>query len=265
MTPVTIVKLGGSAITNKTVECTPDLATIRSSVRQLSFFSKPLVLLHGAGSYGHPIVKRAQLHKGLRKKSQLRAIGETELYLDQLARIIQVALLRENMPFVPLRAMSFMTMKVGRVEGFFIEPVRRAIRIGLIPVIHGDLAFDSKKGVSVISADQLASRIGTEISGSRVLFGCDVDGVFKEYTKSSGPKETINVVDKNNARQVLTSLRKSAGKDVTGGMYGKVREALTLARRGRASFIFNLKKEGMLAEALAGNFESGTSFPPWTN
>jgi len=169
------------------------------------------------------------------------------------------------MPFVPLRAMSFMTMKVGRVEGFFIEPVRRAIRIGLIPVIHGDLAFDSKKGVSVISADQLASRIGTEISGSRVLFGCDVDGVFKEYTKSSGPRETINVVDKNNARQVLTSLRKSAGKDVTGGMYGKVREALTLARRGRASFIFNLKKEGMLAEALAGNFESGTSFPPWTN
>jgi isopentenyl phosphate kinase len=265
MTPVTIVKLGGSAITNKTAECTPDLACIRSSVRQLSLFNKPLVLLHGAGSYGHLIVNRAQLQEGLRRKSQLRALGETELCLDQLARIVQVSLFRENMRFVPLRAMSFLTMKAGRVEDLFIEPVRRAIKVGLIPVIHGDIAFDSKKGVSVISADQLASRIGTEFNGSRVLFGCDVDGVFKENTWSSGPRETINVVDRNNARQVLKSLRKSAEKDVTGGMYGKVREALTLARRGRASFIFNLKKKGMLAKALAGNLESGTSFPPWTS
>ncbi len=264
MIPLTIVKLGGSAITNKAVECTPDLATIQSSVHQLSFFDKPLVLLHGAGSYGHPIVKRAQLQEGLRKRSQLRAIGETELCLDQLARIIQVSLLRENMRFVPLGPISFLTLNVGRVEGFFIEPLRRAMKVGLIPVIHGDLAFDSKKGVSVISADQLASRIGMEFKGARVLFGCDVDGVFTEYAMSSGPRETINIVDKKNARQVLTSLRKSAGKDVTGGMYGKVREALALARRGRASFIFNLKKKGMLAKALAGNFESGTLFPPWT-
>ena len=265
MTRVTIVKLGGSAITNKTLDCTPDVGTIQSSIRQLSSYRAPLVLLHGAGSYGHPIVRRAHLHEGLRSKSQLRAIAETELFLDQLSRIIQVSLLRENRPFVPLKPMSFLTMRNGRIDNLFIEPLIRAIEVGMIPIIHGDLAFDSKRGVSVISADQLASRLGRELKAACVLFGCDVDGVFKDDPKSARQSERISIVDKNNARQILTRLRKDASRDVTGGIYGKVREALALSRKGHTCFIFNLRKKGLLTEALAGNFGSGTVFPPWTS
>ncbi len=171
MTQITILKLGGSAITDKTQDCTPDLSTIQSSIHQLSLFHKPLVLLHGAGSYGHPMVKRANLDDGLRRRSQLNVVGETELCLDQLTRIVQVSLLRQNVPFVPLRPMSFLTLRNGRIDDLFIEPLLRALRSGLIPVIHGDLAFDSSKGVSVISADRLASRLGIEFKGSRVFFG----------------------------------------------------------------------------------------------
>ncbi len=260
MTAITIVKLGGSAITKKTQECTPDLATIQSSVHQLSLFHKPLVLLHGAGSYGHPMVKRAHLNYGLRRKSQLKAVSETELSLDQLARIIQVSLLRQSVPFVPLRPMSFVTLRNGRIDDFFIEPILRALNAGLTPVIHGDLAFDSKKGISVISADRLASRLGTQFKGSRVLFGCNVDGVLNDAS-GSGARETIKVVDRNNSRQVLIMLRKTIGRDVSGGMYGKVMEALALAKAGRSSFIFNLRKKGVLSRVLAGDFQSGTSFP----
>ncbi len=260
MRAITILKLGGSAITKKTQECTPDLATIQSSIHQLSLFHKPLVLLHGAGSYGHPMVKRAHLNDGLRGKRQLKAVSETELCLDQLTRIIQVSLLRQNVPFAPLRPMSFVTLRNGRINDFFIEPILRALSAGLTPLIHGDLAFDSSKGISVISADRLASRLGSQFKGSRVLFGCNVDGVLKD-AMASGARETIRVVDSNNARQVLTTLRKTIGRDVSGGMYGKVMEALALAKVGRSSFIFNLRKKGVLSKVLAGDLQSGTFFP----
>jgi isopentenyl phosphate kinase len=264
MTAVTIVKLGGSAITDKSRECTPDISTINESAHQLAKYRKPLIILHGAGSYGHPIVAKAKLQEGFRERSQLRAIAETELCLGQLTRMVEVALLRRNMSFAPLRPMSFLTMKNGRIDELFIEPLNRALKIGLIPLIHGDLAFDSTRGVSVISADQLASHLGLALNGARVLFGCDVDGVFMDRPSPNKPR-LIKTVDRPNARQVVWNLKSSSSEDATGGMYNKVTEALKLARHGRRCYIFNLKKEGFLAKALSGTLSVGTFFRPWAS
>lgn len=224
----------------------------------------PLVILHGAGSYGHPIVSKARLQEGLKQRSQLAAIAETELSLDQLSRIVQVSLLRRRIPIVPLSPMSFLTTRNGRIHNLFADPLRDALKLGLTPIIHGDLAFDEAKGISVVSADQLASRLGIGLRGSRVLFGCDVDGVFNHDPKGSGLTRAIRTVDESNARQVLRSLSKGISHDTTGGMYNKVKEALNLAKSGRFCYIFNLRKPGALTEALAGKFASGTTFPPWT-
>jgi len=159
--------------------------------------------------------------------------------------------------------MSFVTMKDGIVDGFFIRPLMQALKIGLTPIIHGDLVFDLIRGVSVISADQLAFKLGTAFRRARVLFGCDVDGVFTEDPRKSGSARIIPTVDRSNARQVLRQLKKGFSTDTTGGMYGKVLQALKLAKQGCPCFIFNLKRNGLLASSLAGKPSSGTSFPPW--
>ena len=263
MNQVTIVKLGGSAITDKNKECTPDIPTICASTSQLSSYRKPLILLHGGGSYGHPIVSKARLHEGLKAKSQLTAIAETELAINHLTRIVQVSLLRRKIPFAPFNPMSFLTTRDGHIQGLFVRPLREALKLGLTPVVHGDLAFDIVKGISVVSADQLASRLGNAFRGARVLFGCDVDGVFTSDPKNSGHTRMIRTVDQSNARQVLRSLRKATMRDTTGGMYNKVKEALKLAKSGRHCYIFNLRKPGLMTEALAGKLSSGTTFPAW--
>lgn len=258
MTKPIVVKLGGSAITDKSKTCTPRLDTIHRAVGELAAYSDQLILLHGGGSYAHPFVNRKLLSSGFKAKSQLNRVSEVELNLDQLTRIIGVSLLLRGRPFVPLHPMGLMTLRNGKIARHFFQPLNQAIELGLIPILHGDLAMDDKKGVGVISADRIASLLGVKLMVARVLFGCDVDGVF------SKPSERLIIpkVNRQNYASVLNDLKRSP-VDVTGGMLGKVGEAITLARHGIESFIFNLSVPGNLTRLLKGDSTVGTRFVPW--
>ncbi len=264
MRPVTVVKLGGSAITDKSKECTPNLPLIQRVAEDIAKHKDPVILLHGGGSYAHPLVTRSGLKEGYGGPSQLRSISETELYLDQLTRIVGVSLLLRKKTFAPLAPMSFLTLKEGQIADWFLEPIKKALDIGLIPLIHGDLAFDLSRGCGIISADRLASFLGMAFRASRVLFGCDVDGVYLEDPKVSPNAKLVEEVNRKNARSILRVLASSRGVDATGGMLGKVREAIRVARSGCECCILNLKREKALGDALRGKFPTGTRFPPWT-
>ncbi len=263
METATIVKLGGSIITDKSKECTPNLEAIYNAAEDLASYHRPLILLHGGGSYAHPIVRRARLQLGITTRFQLRQISETELHLDELTRIIGVSLLKSGKPFVAIRPMSFTILKRGEIVRHFIEPIVRALSLGLVPLIHGDLAFDVQKGCGVVSADRIASMLGVRLKLSRVLFGCDVDGVFTQDPKTSRNAKLIEEVSKKNYLRVLSALEKTPSSDATGSMLGKVREAIRLARHGQTSYIFNMGREHALRDALNGTLSRGTKFSPW--
>lgn len=263
MRPV-VVKLGGSAITNKSKRCSPNLPVIQASIHEIAEFHGPLVLLHGGGSFAHPFVIEAGLQNGYTDRSQLRAIAETEMFLDQLTRIIGAGLLSNGLPFVPLSPMSFMILRNGRMSQSFLGPVRKAIDLGLIPLLHGDLVFDTHLGCSILSGDKLASFLGSTLKASRVLFGCDVDGVYSQDPKSSSRAVLVERVTKINHRSVLRSFVGERYQDATGGMFRKVVEALELARNGVESFIFNITRDRLLGNALKGGPVEGTRFVPWT-
>ena len=247
-TPV-VVKLGGSAITDKTKTSTPRLEVIHNAIDEIASYRGQLILLHGGGSFAHPFVSKAGLRNGFKQESQLASVSDIELNLDQLTRIIGVGLLLQNRPFVPLSPMSFMTLRGGRVSRSFLDPVTAALRLGLIPLIHGDLAFDEVRGCGIVSADRIASLLGEKIGISKVLFGSDVDGLYNSNPKTSSKAKLIGRVDRSNYSEVFRGLKPSSG-DVTGGMRGKTLEALSLAKHGCESYIFNLTKPGNLRRFL---------------
>ena len=257
-----VVKLGGSAITDKSRTSTARLEVIHNAIREIASYSGQLVLLHGGGSFAHSFVSKAALRDGFSQKSQLASVSEIELNLDQLSRIIGVGLLLRHRPFVPLAPMSFMTLRKGDVGRSFLDPITAALRLGLIPLIHGDIAFDETRGCGIVSADRIASLLGEKIGTSRVLFGCDVDGLYNENPKSSSKAELIVEVNRRNYIQVLKGL-KPTNDDVTGGMRGKALEALRLAKHGCESYIFNLTESGNLGSLLRGSSSIGTRFVPW--
>ena len=257
-----VVKLGGSAITDKSRTSTARLEVIHNAIREIASYSGQLVLLHGGGSFAHSFVSKAALRDGFSQKSQLASVSEIELNLDQLSRIIGVGLLLRHRPFVPLAPMSFMTLRKGDVGRSFLDPITAALRLGLIPLIHGDIAFDETRGCGIVSADRIASLLGEKIGTSRVLFGCDVDGLYNGNPKSSSKAELIVEVNRSNYIRVLKGL-KPTSDDVTGGMRGKVLQALRLAKQGCESYIFNLTESGNLGSLLRGSSSIGTRFVPW--
>jgi isopentenyl phosphate kinase len=263
MDKITLVKLGGSAITEKSKPCTPNLQLIHRVADDLAHYPGNLILLLGGGSYAHPLALSSSLQNGFVRKSQLRAISEIGLQLDELTRIVGVSLLLRNRPFAPIKAMSCMKLRSGHPSTFFLQPLMSALKLGLTPLMHGDIAFDDNRGFGIISADRIASLLASKLPVSRVLFASDVDGVYTENPKTSKRAEFVDAVTRENYRSVLKSLRKTSSHDASGGMLGKVVEAINLARRGYESHIFNLTRESTLPDLLERKKRHGTRFAPW--
>ena len=263
MDQLTVLKLGGSAITDKARECTPDIPTIQNVADQLRDYDRPLLLIHGGGSYAHPFVTKSGLGKGLLDRSQLRSISETEFYLGQLTRIICASLLLRGKRPVPFHPMSFVTFDNGKVNRMLLDPIRKALQAGLVPLLHGDLVFDESRGIGVLSGDRIASLVGQRLGASRVLLGSDVDGVYLQNPKTFPSATLISEVTSENFRSVLEASRGPSG-DATGGMAEKVRQALQLAKNGCECYIFNLKEKNALRKVLEGDRITGTRFVPWT-
>src|SRR5260370_16811424 len=136
-----VVKLGGSAITDKSRACTARLEVIHNAFAEISIPCGPLVRLHGGGSFAHPFVSKAALQNGFKRKTQLASVSEIELNLDQLTRIIGVGLLLRHKPFVPLAPMSFLTLRSGNVSEGFLAPVSAVLQLRPIPLIHAAIPF----------------------------------------------------------------------------------------------------------------------------
>jgi isopentenyl phosphate kinase len=262
---ITVVKLGGSAITDKSKDCKPNPEIIHRSAEEIASYKGKLILLHGGGSYAHPLAMRTNLSKGYQNKSQLRAVSEIELQLEELSRIVGVSLLLRNMVFAPLRPMSFLVMNSGRVVKNFMEPIISALKLGIIPLIHGDIVFDRVRGFGIVSADRIPSLLAQHLNISRVLFGSDVDGVFTNDPKKNKRRELIAEVRPGEYVRVLRSLRSSSESDASHGMYGKVHEAIQLAQQGCEVYFFNLKTRNTLKNLLNNNTNTtGTRILPMT-
>ena len=264
MSKITVLKLGGSAVTDKTSKCTPNIPVIQHVADQLSDYKEPLILIHGGGSYAHPFVTESRLAQGLQNHDQLHSVSETEFYLGQLTRIIYASFLRRGVFCVPLHPMSLAAMDNGTLKEFRLSQIRRALKAGLVPLLHGDLVFDESKGIGILSGDRIASIIGLRLGNTRVLFGCDVDGVYLANPKTEQDATIISEVNPQNfSRAVRAS--KHPSEDATGGMEAKVGEALAIAKAGHECYIFNLTERNALRDVLSGTKKIGTRFIPWSN
>jgi isopentenyl phosphate kinase len=252
-----------SRMSNITIlKCTPNVPVIQHVADQLSKYKDPLILIHGGGSYAHPFVTESRLTNGLRNRNQLHSVSETEFYLGQLTRIIYASFLLRNVFCVPLHPMSLAILEGGAVKEFRLDSIRSALKAGFVPLLHGDLVFDDSKGIGILSGDRIASIVGLGLGDTRVLFGCDVDGVHLADPKSQGDATLMSEVNPRNFSQAVNASESPSG-DATGGMGAKVREALSLAKEGRECYIFNLKEKNALRKILSGTRTIGTRFVPW--
>jgi len=258
-----IVKVGGSVITRKDLEATPKLENMARIAGEISEVGERLILIHGAGSYGHPIAARYGLDQGFTGDRQLAGVAELKAKLAELSSLFLEALHRRGVAAYPLNPGSIITADKGRIARMGVGALRRLLNLGFTPVLHGDLVLDLTRGFSIVSGDQITSYLAVRLRPSIVVFGCDVDGVYTADPKRDRDARLIASLKAGDV-ETVSGLEGSAHgiRDVTGGFTGKLREAALIAGSGIPVAIVNLEVEGRLLKVIRGEEVKCTLITP---
>lgn len=254
---LSIVKLGGSIITRKqqTERLRPKL--LRRLTEEVAAAPGPVVLLHGAGSFGHPGAKRFGLALAPasggnpRERTRGASIVAAEvrrLHLAVLRALVDAGGLPASVP-----AATFAANQRGALVRWNAEPFREALGRGMTPVSFGDVVPDQDWGHSILSADTIAVRLATDLHARRVVFVSDVPGVYEPG--STGRRAVVPEVSSELEGRLAPT---GAGPDVTGGIRGKVRAMRAIAEAGADAVLISGLSDGILSRALKGEAVYGS-------
>lgn len=242
-----VLKLGGSVITDKSGECAIDHARLREIAGELAAHRETaLVLVHGAGSCGHPEARRYRINEGLTPEN-IPGVYETHTAVSNLNTAVVTALRDAGVEAIGIHPLGLGLAEDGRLVSFETRHIAEMTEHGIVPVLHGDVVMDRLRGSCIVSGDQLVTRLAAALGSRRIGLATDVPGVL-----ASG-----RVVPRINRRTIGSlDVSGSGNTDVTGGMRGKIAELLTLADAGIDSHIFHVSKIGRF---LDGAGHGGTT------
>ena len=238
-----ILKIGGSILTDKNQELAARQGEITRVAREIASHPEDVVLVHGAGSFGHIPAKKYHLPQEFSRQG----LRVTHSGVARLCEMVVEALSQAGVDCLPVHPLSCLLLLDGRIDRFFIEPIKEMLEGGIMPVLHGDVAMDVAGKAAIVSGDQLVAYLAKVLQAEVVAVGSNVDGVL--FSGRPLPRIT-----REELKQMGSAIGGSAGVDVTGGMRGKLLELLDLADLGIDSLIFNAGKEGNIARALKGEW-----------
>ncbi|MEM1930670.1 MAG: isopentenyl phosphate kinase [Sulfolobales archaeon] len=249
-----MVKLGGSVVTVK-----DKLKTLRTDVakRLISELARyyrensgsvSIVVIHGGGSFGHPIVKDCVSRYGFIDRE---CYVETADSMDTLNYILKKYALAIGLPVVSLPPRSFCAISSEKPV-CYVEALATLLYRGLVPLTYGDVIV-SNKGFEVISGDTLAWYIARELKIGEIVFVTDVDGLYDSDPKINPSAKKIS---KASIDEVLGFLSSSSSKvDVTGGMARKLYEGRVLGLRDvKVKIVSGFIEDNLYSALTSDNF-----------
>ncbi|WGM89581.1 MAG: isopentenyl phosphate kinase family protein [Candidatus Bathyarchaeota archaeon] len=258
-TKPTVLKLGGSVITEKNKPATPNFEAIERLAKEIAQANiSSLILVHGGGSFGHPVAKKYHLTGGFGDASQIVGFSETHRAMTQLNSLVMEALFNNKVNAVVVQPSSCVVTKSGRIQTIELKPIKRMLDMGLIPVLYGDAVLDSEKGFAILSGDQLVSSLAINFDASRIVMGGDVDGLFTADPKTCSSAQLIPRVTLEELKSEKHEIEGSQSTDVTGGMLGKMRELVPAIEEEIETLIVNATKPMRVCKALKGEDVVGT-------
>lgn len=262
MAELVFLKLGGSLITDKTGESVARPRVIRrlASEVRTALSKRPglkLVLSHGSGSFGHVVASRYGTRKGVRGPEAWQGFAEVADTAAQLNRIVTTAFVKAGIPVLSLAPSALARCEKGELVQFDTTPITTALKIGLVPLVYGDVVFDAALGGTIASTEDILAYLTSELSPTRILLAGDVPGVFG----ASSPARVVPVITPATFEKIRPALSGPRGADVTGGMAAKVTQMLALVERYPRLTIHILsgKTAGLVQRALTTpDMSSGT-------
>lgn len=256
MTPLIFLKLGGSLITDKDSPRTPRrdvLARLAAEIAAARAARPDLQLLigHGSGSFGHVPARKHNTRQGVRTPAQWLGFAEVWQDARALNQIVVEALLEAGLPVIALPPSATLFATDGVPQLPTAQFFTRALHAGLIPLVNGDVAFDTVRGGTILSTEDAFTALAPVLRPARILLAGLESGVWADFPACT---RLLDEITPQAFSVAASGISGSASVDVTGGMLEKVNLMLRLSAQipGLDAFIFSGLQAGAVQSALMG-------------
>jgi len=239
MKTLTFLKLGGALLTDKAKPLTPRPSTIARLAKSIAEvnpqISGQLIIGHGQGSFGHVLVDKHQLRKGLVDQGgegSIAGLSEALYGIQILHDLVHRSFLDADVPVISFPTHSWGVSTGTKSKSIYSDIIDQALDLGMTPLVSGDIVFDTNQGCIVWSTERIFIELIVHYQKTspdtklRVIFVTDVPGVLD----SDG--QVIPEISSSSYQSITQHLSDSKHIDVTGGMKKKVETGLALAEKG---------------------------------
>lgn len=249
-----VLKLGGSLITEKDKPLTlrrEVLIAISEELKEV--WPIPLIIVHGGGSYAHPIAKRYRVSEGYRTPENLKGFIETSKIMRRLNNEVVDALTNSGFPAIGIPASTCIITRNGRIETCNLDAFFTALDINITPITCGDAVFDRVLKFTILSGDTIASYLSIRLKAKKMVYALDVDGVYVR-DRITGEVKLAEELTPGMPIETFKAVR----EDVTGGIVRKIEEGFEAAEKGIEVFLVNGLVRGRIKSAILGEETIGT-------
>jgi isopentenyl phosphate kinase len=281
VTPLVLVKVGGSALTDKAGVEVLRTYELRETARQVASAvgnGIRLIVVHGAGSFGHTQARRFGVKAGFfceqsvgggaalvgegvvavaqggadgaqqeagRSENPAFGFADTRRSVTRLNHYVVEALINEGVAAVGVSPFPTWKTDKGILVSDKAEEVAELLRLGFVPVLHGDAVLDQTSGCTILSGDKVMERLADLLQPSIVGFITDVPGVYDRPPRKDshgtqgadggGGGETQPQLISESKSQSADDIQMEVNEkqDVTGGMRTKVECAANIVAKCR--------------------------------
>ncbi|MCL2143851.1 MAG: isopentenyl phosphate kinase [Methanomassiliicoccaceae archaeon] len=244
-----LIKLGGSVITDKSAFKRFNKERVSGLCREIKDSGKDVMIVHGAGSFGHVLSKEHGLQNGYKSKEQISAFAKVSRDVRELNLMMISELIDAGIPPVSVPTGSCFIMDDRELIMNNDEIIREYVKLGIVPVMFGDVVLDRKKGFGICSGDTIMKYLADVFSPEAVIFVSDVDGLYDRDPKISKDAKLISEVTPDIMRTIPSE---TTVADVTGGVHAKIMTMLDMCSDGRDCILVNGTVDGRLRSLLTG-------------
>ncbi len=254
MDPVTLIKIGGSVITDKSKPYTARRDVIRKLAKQIKKLKGPLVLSHGVGSFAHTSAAKYGGKKGYSSRIGIATVAFDALTINS---IVMEILLEQGIPAVAISPASMFLTEEGELKNHNLSVIPELLKQNLIPVVYGDVIWDKKWKSTIYSGETTLNKIAVYLrrSGTPVRKIIQVVNANGMYDDKKQTIPSITQKEWNNAQQYIETM---SYVDVTGGMKHKIEDALKMTKYGFQTWLINGNMPEELLLAYQGQTIHGT-------
>ena len=244
-----VIKLGGSVITDKSSYRTFRKSIVNRLCKEIKASGKDVIVVHGAGSFGHIMAKENRLNDGFEDETQIPAVARVCYDMRELSSMIVESMMDAGIPAISVPTGSCFYMEDRKLVVDDDTVIRLMLEKGIMPVMFGDVVQDKKLGFAICSGDQIVEVLSRRLGAESVIFVSDIDGLFDSDPKHNKDSKLIREVTRETLNGTDT---RSSVDDVTGGVREKMEAMLRMCSDDRECILVNGTVQGRLLSLLRG-------------